>query len=49
MSYSDDARSQAVPMPKRLFSTISTSGSFQSAAMLSDSWKAPWFTAASPR
>jgi hypothetical protein len=24
-------------------------GSFQSCAMLSDSWKAPWLTAASPK
>ncbi len=39
----------AVPIPNRLFSTTYTTGSFQSAAMFSDSWNAPMFTAASPK
>ena len=37
-----------VPMPYRLFSMMNTQGSFQSAAMLSASWKAPVFTTDSP-
>ena len=44
-----EARAAAVPMPYLLFSMMKRHGSFQSAAMLSASWKTPWFEAPSPK
>ena len=47
-SGSADARATAVPIPYSLLITRKTTGSFHSAARLSDSCQAPMFTAPSP-